>query len=458
MSPVTPTRSEAAPNARGTLHRELGLGFGLAVVVGGTVGVGILRTPGTIASLLLDPALILLVWLAGGAYCLLGANNLSEVSAAVPRAGGPYVFARRAFGPYPGFLIGWSDWLTNTVPLAYLPVALAEYTARLVPSLAGRESLVAMGTLVAFTVLNLLGLRVGSASQQVMSAAKALALLAFISAAFFLAPAAGAATGQPPTPALLRGSGSLWIALGAAMQLVIGTFGGWNAASYFSEENTNPGRSVPRALIGGLVVITVAYVMVNAAYLHVLPLSEFATTNLPAANTMQAVFGGNADRVVTMLSILLLLSIINPILMFSPRILFALSRDGFFLRQATMVNRGGTPATATIATAMVAGVLVLSGSFERLFSITAFLFIVVDLSVSFSLLRLRRAEPGLPRPYRARWAPWSTRFTALCSFALLAGFISSDPRTALVCVLMMAVSYPVFRFANRRAASGIGSA
>ncbi len=440
------------PTPRGALQRVLGVGFGLAIIVGGAVGVGILRTPGTIAGLVQHEVLVFLAWGLAGLYALLQANNLAELAAAIPRSGGSYVFARRALGPYGGFLIGWSDWLALTVATAYIPLAAAEYGARLVPSLAGFEPVVAVAGLAVFASLQLAGVRAGSRTQEVVSLAKAAALLAFV-AACLLAPAAPGSlpyAGSPPRD--IATGGVTLVAFAGALQLVIGAYGGWYAAAFFGEEQVDPGRDVPRALLLGVLVVMAIYLLMNAAYLHVLPIRALAASSLPAATAMQRVFGGASDRLVTGLALLVLLGILNALVMIAPRALFAIARDGLFFRRAASVNRRGTPAVATILTALVAVALALSGTFERLFALTAVLMTVVDAVNTLNVLVLRRREPGLARPYRAWGAPLTTVIALLASLALLVGFVAADRRTALVAVIFMALSYPVYRQVARHSA------
>jgi APA family basic amino acid/polyamine antiporter len=446
--------SIASPT-RGSLLRVLGVGFGIAVAVGGGVGVGILRTPGSIAGMLPDPALIIAAWVVGGGYALLQANNLSELAAALPRSGGPYVFARRALGGYGGFVVGWADWLSLVVATAYLPLALGEFTARLIPSLSGWEPVVAIATLAVLLALQLRGVRTGSRAQEVVAVLKGLALAGFVVLCFTATPsapgdaAAGAATGAAGGASGAAGGGVL-VAFAGALQLVIGAYGGWYAAAFFGEEQTNPGRDIPRALVVSVLLMMTLYVTVNLAYLRVLPMAEFSATKLPAASAMQRLMGGAADQTVTALSVILMVGIVNALLMIAPRALFALARDGLFLQQAATVNRGGTPVGATIATVAIAVALALSGTFERLFALTAVLMIFVDATNNVSLLVLRRREPALARPYRAVGAPATTVLSLLIALAMLAGFTASDPRTAGVALALIACSYPLYRFIARR--------
>ena len=181
---------EGAPDAhiaqRDKLLRILGLGFGLAVVVGGTIGVSIFRLPGPIATLLGNTWLILVIWTLGGIFILLNANYTAELATMIPKAGGPYVYARRAYGDFAGFVVGWSDWLGNVAAIAFLPIAFAEYAIALFsPSFTG-VTIVAIAFLLLLTFLNWIGLRAGSGTQELTSFLKAIALLSFVVACFAL--------------------------------------------------------------------------------------------------------------------------------------------------------------------------------------------------------------------------------------------------------------------------------
>ncbi|HEX8293134.1 MAG TPA: APC family permease, partial [Pyrinomonadaceae bacterium] len=224
---------------RGRLLRVLGVVFGMAVTVGITVGMGILRTPGEVAAQLPDPWLFLGVWALGGVYALCGAVSVAELGTMIPRSGGFYVFARRALGEYPGFVVGWSDWLSTCGTVAAVALVMGEYAGLLFPALAGRGREVAAGVTVAFALLQWRGVRWGGRSQELTSLLKTLAFAALIAACFAfggrgataLAPAAGGAAG----PAVPSGVGLL-TAVVLALQGVIYTYDGWYSTVYFGEE------------------------------------------------------------------------------------------------------------------------------------------------------------------------------------------------------------------------------
>jgi APA family basic amino acid/polyamine antiporter len=447
---TTQVAAGTIPLARGALLRILGLGFGLAVVVGGTIGVGILRTPGPVAALVTTPTLFLTVWVLGGIYALLGANYVSELATMLPHAGGPFVYARRAYGGYGGFALGWSDWINNTAALAFLGIASAEYLVRLVPALGGAEKPVAMATLAGFAALNWVGLRAGSRVQQLTSALKALALLLFVAVCLVAGGSGGVQTTAASQP--LPSGFALVVALVLAFQLVLGTYGGWNAAVYFAEEDQDSARNLPRSLLGGVGLIMGIYVLVNIGLLSVLSLPEIAGSTLPVADAVQRALGGMSGPLVTGFALLSLLGIINAVFMLTPRTLFALGREGLFSGTATAVNPGGTPVVALLITAVVAMLLTLSGTFETLLAVYAIIGVAMNIAQVGALFILRRREPELPRPYRTWGYPVAPLLLVCVDVALCVGFAVSDSRNALFAAIMLAASYPIYLVVKRRGA------
>jgi len=253
-----------------SLSRILGIGFSIAVIFGGTVGVGILRLPGTIAGEMGSFWPIMLTWLIGGAYALLGAISIAELGTAMPQAGGFYVYSRRAFGPAAGFAMGWADWLNNCAVVAFASVAAAEYLAALFPSLLPLQTPVALTILLAFTALQWNSLRIGSSVQQITSSITAITFI-FLAIACLTHhgvtnPQAAAAT----SPLHATGFVQRIIPLVAAMRAVVVTYDGWYEAIYFTEEDTDAAKHLPRAMIGGVLLVLGLYLLMNLAFLHVL--------------------------------------------------------------------------------------------------------------------------------------------------------------------------------------------
>jgi APA family basic amino acid/polyamine antiporter len=426
----------ATPSASRGLIRILGVGFGLAVIVGSTLGIGILRTPGLVAGQLPNTAAILAVWIAGGLYTLVGAACLAELGTMLPAAGGYYVYARRAFGNLAGFAVGWTDWLTYCAVLGYVSIAIGEFSALLVPSLLGREKTIAILTLAALAALQLAGLRVSSRFQEIATGVKCAAFLAVVIPAMMFArrmPSGSESMLRSPS------FGGLIVAL----QSVVITYGGWQSALYFAEEDRDPNRNLPRSMIGGVASVIVVYLLVNVALLQVLPLGDLARSTLPAADAAQVLLGGRGREIITILSIVSLPPMLNAILMIGTRILFAMGRDGLLWRRAASVTERGTPAAAMLATTAVALALIATGTFQRLVAVVAF-FLAANYAVCcLALVVLRRREPNLRRPYHAWGYPWSAALVLAGAAAFLVGAAAGDAMNAVGALVLLALGLMV---------------
>jgi APA family basic amino acid/polyamine antiporter len=451
--PATEHSAVVDPSApRGQLLRVLGVAFGLAVIVGGVIGMGILRTPGEVAARLPDVRLFLGVWLLGGLYALLGTVSVAELSTMLPRSGGFYVFARRALGEYPGFVIGWSDWLSTCGTVAAIALVVGEYAGALVPHLAGRNVQVALCAVLVFALLQWRGVRWGARTQELTSLVKTLAFAALIAACFIIggrsdtAPAGAVA---PPLASVPHGL-ALLPALVLALQGVIYTYDGWYNTIYFGEEVRDSARSIPRAMLGGVLLVIAVYLALNVALVYVLPLAQLAGAPLAAGTLAAAVFGPRGGTIISALATVSLLAAVNAYTMTAPRILFAMSRDGLCWRRAGVVNAGGTPTVALMSSTLATAVLIVySGTFERVLAALAFFF-VTNYAVAFlSVFVLRRRAPEAARPYRAWGYPWTTGAALIGSIAFLGGAIMSDTANSLAALLLLAISYPAFVLLKR---------
>lgn len=418
----------------GHLRRLLGLAFGLAVIVGSTIGVGILRTPGIVADHLPSSSAILIVWTVGGLYTLLGAACLAELGTMMPQAGGYYVYARRGFGDWIGFGVGWTDWLTYCTVLAYVSIGLAEFSGVLLPALAGWVRPVAIVTLLAMVALQWAGLKVSAWFQEWTTAVKFLAFLALIVAAFTMSPHAA------PGPVTLGAGQALsFSGIILALQAVVIAYGGWQSALYFTEEDRDPSRNLPRAMIGGVVSVIVVYLLVNLALLAVLPISALAKSTLPGADAAAILAGDRGKQILTILSVISLLPLLNAILMIGTRVLFAMGRDGLVSRRTASVNAGGTPDIATVVTTGVAVLLIASGTFQTLIALAS-VFLAVNYAVCcLALVVLRRREPNADRPIRAWGYPWSTGIVVVGAIVFLGGVLVNDTPSALKAAGLLAI-------------------
>jgi len=422
----------------------LGVGFGLAVIIGNTIGAGIFRAPGTIAAELPNPWFFLGVWVAGGLYALLGAIAIAELGTMIPRSGGQYVYSRYALGEYAGFIVGWSDWISSCGSTALVSLLIGEFSGALVPALAGRGPLIAAAIAIVFAVLQWRGIVWGSNIQNLTSLLKALAFVALIIAGFVFGSGIGytqSETKSPPYNLLL-----IAVPLIISLREVIYTYDGWSGVIYFSEEVKNPSRDIPRSLFGGVLTITAIYLLVNVALLYVLPVREIAGKEFAAGEAARVIFGANGDTVFRCLTIVSMLSSINALHLMATRVIFAMSRDGLFTTKAAVVNDGGTPSVSLWLSALVAVLFIIFGQTAgKVLTIVAFFFVANYILSFISLFVLRRTEPEKPRPYRAWGHPWTTGLALVGSVLFLAGAIASDTRNSIYALLLLAVSYPVFR-------------
>lgn len=436
--PLTGTRS------KGRLLRILGVGFGIAVIVGSTIGSGILLTPGYIAAQLRNPWLDTAAWVMGGIFALFCTLSVVELGTMLPQSGGWFVFSRRAFGPYGGFLVGCCDWTMQMAAMAYLAAAFGEFVAEFEPGWRAHQKLAAVACLVVLMALNWLGLRWGSRAQEITSLVKALALVAFVAACFTVSPHAAAAAGPAPQSLFHLAPLAVLVATIAALQPIIATYDGWYGAIYFAEEDEDPVRNLPRSSIAGVLACAAIFILVNAALLHVLSLGGLAASRLPAADAAALIFGARGREIILLISMVTAISTINACLLIAPRILFAMGRAGLMPAWMADVNRGGTPGAALLVGSLVSIALVLTGSFDTIVAVTAILYVAVYLSGFLSLFVLRIKEPDLPRPFKMWGYPWTNLGITLGAGGFLIAAIVGDLRHALFALVVMALTYPLY--------------
>jgi len=432
------------PKSHGHLLRVLGVGFGLAVTIGGTIGMGILRTPGDIAAQLPTPTLFIGIWILGGLYALLGAISIAELGAMIPRSGGFYVFAHRALGNYAGFIVGWSDWMSTCATLAVISMVVGEYMGVLVPTVANKPKAVALTVVLLFALLQWRGIRWGSLTQNITSLLKVVVFVVFVGVAFLHEPTIS----NKPGPAITHGF-ALLAAMILALQGVLYTYDGWYGICYFGGEILNPKRDVTRSMFGGVLSVIAIYVLVNFALLHVMPLSEIAGEPLAVGKAASLIFGRYGDTAIRALAIVSMLSTINAYTLSAPRILHAMSCDRLFTHHGTTVNKGGTPTITLLISTIVAVLFIVSGTFNQVLAVIAFFFVSYYTMAFISVFVLRRREPDLPRPYRVWGYPWTTIIVTVGSIAFLAGAVAGDTKNSLWALALLAISAPVYLVVKR---------
>ena len=391
------------------LERRIGLWSGIAVVIGSTIGSGIFRSPAGIADKLPGPLPMLMVWLAGGVFAICGALTLAEVASALPQTGGIYVFLRQGWGKVPAFVFGWSQLvMIRAASLGAIAITFAEYFWRVKngapasPEQALTVRFIAAGAILVTGIFNVVGVRVGSTFTNLTVIAKYGALLFIIIVAFTLGLPE---TGGHYTPAVPPGSFTL-PAFGLALVSTLWAFDGWADLSYNGGEVKDPQRNLPRALIGGTLLVIAIYMLANLAYLAVLPIEEIRVSKLVAADVAQKVIGAGGVIFVSVTVMISTFGTLNTVLLTSPRVFFAMAADGLLFKGVAAVHpRFGTPWVAVTLTAFLGASFVLLRSFEQLADafVTAFLpFYLLAVAAIFRL----RGRPDYQPSFRVPLYPF----------------------------------------------------
>ena len=415
----------SAMSSRGSLLRVLGVAFGIAAVVGGMVGQGILRTPGIIAGAVHSPELILALWAAGAVLAAISAFAYVELATAIPCAGGTYEYARRAFGPLAGVVAGWGAWLILITLEAFLAIVVAEFLLRLGVLSEFHPSVLAVGVLIIFWGLNWTSTRIAGDSQIIFSAFKGAALIALIVLLFAHPGASGPSqSAEVAAPVGIA-------ALAIAMRNIINTYNGWDEVVYFSEEMKTPERTLPRAIGGGIAGVAILYLLINLALLHVLSPAQMAGSKLVAADAVQLVLGATGEVAMTIFAVISVAAITNLAMMKSARIGFALARAGQLPSKLGQVAISGIPRWALSVSTLLAMAFAATGTYETVVAMNVAVGLGLTIAVNFAVIRLRRTEPDLPRPFRMPWFPLPPILAIGLNAALLAALIYEDPGHSL---------------------------
>jgi APA family basic amino acid/polyamine antiporter len=313
------------------------------------------------------------------------------------------------------------------------------------PALAGWRVLVGVALVLLFGLLLWRGIRIGDLSQQILSAAKALAFGSLI-AVCLLAPVPSSTAASPIVGSGALPSGvALMTAIVLALQAVIYTYDGWTGPLYFGEETRNPGHGIPRSMVLGVLLVILIYVLVNVAFVRVLGVGRMAGDPFVAASAGEALFGARGDVVIRLLVLVSILSGMNACALMAPRVLLAMSRDRLLPAALETVNPGGTPSVAHWTSIVVAAGFIVTGTVNSVLALCAFFF-VANYTLSFlSVFALRRKEPETPRPWRVPGFPYTTGLALLGSLGFLAGSVVSDWGNSWKSLLLLALSYPVYR-------------
>jgi basic amino acid/polyamine antiporter, APA family len=437
-----------APDADG-LRRELGLFDATMINVGTIIGSSIFIVPSSIAAGFGAAFPTLVVWIAGALVSLCGALCIAELGAAMPRAGGQFVYLRRAFGPVWGWLYGWgAAVIINPASIAFVSVGFASYLGFFLPLSALGVKLVAALAILLLTALNCLGLRVGVTVQNVLTLLKIGAVVALVGLCLGL-PGGHLANLRPfwPSDSLAGMVGPF----GLAMVLALGAYDGWIEITYVGSELGNPARDMARSVLWSTLLVGVLYIGVSVAVIYVLGQAAAGKSALVAADAMKVVLGPAGGAFITIAILVSTIGCDNGMIFTAARIPFAMARTGeFFPWAARLHPRHATPNTALVVQGVWAAVLALSGTYNQLVTYMVFVSFLFYAMSCAAVLVLRRREPGLERPYRAWGYPGTPVVFILFSVFLILNTTLEAPGDAAIGAALLVAGLPVYWWCRRR--------
>ena len=434
-----------------TYLRRLGLFSGVMMVIGGIIGSGIFRNPSVVPRLVHTGPLTLAVWVLGGAIAMTGAFIFSELGARRPEAGGGYVYLREAYGSLPAFLYAWSLLLViATGAIAAVAITFANYVVALADLDVRATVPLAMSAVVVLTGINYVGVQPGAITQNIFTVLKLAALGVLILVGLLVGGSGPLGPASPPAP-----QGSLTLAIGSALVPVLFSYGGWQQTNFIAGEIRNPERNLPRAIVIGVAIVVMVYVLANIAYLRALGAEGLAASTAPAADAMGRLLGPAGTTFIALAIAVSTFGFLDLVILVTPRVYQTMASDGlFFPSMARLHPKYRTPSVALIVQAIWALALVYSGEYEALAAYVVFGdWIFFGLAASTLLVFRRRDRvAGAPPPaISTPFVPFSVFLFMLAALYVVIGSIASNPGNALKGAILILAGMPVYWFWRRRA-------
>lgn len=459
------SESRAAASTQPSLERGLSIWGAASIVVGTVIGSGVFLVPSTMIRAVGSVKVLFAVWVLAGILSLFGALTYAELAAAMPEAGGEYVYLSAAYGPFWGFLYGWTQfWVAKSGSIATLAAGFYTYLSIFYPALGATVAvlplhigprgslleihygqLIAIGVILFLGGVNYLGVRAGGGVQILVTALKITLLAAVIAIGLFSGHGHWSNfAGHIPAAAGIAG-------FFTAMVSALWAFDGWNNVSMVSSEVQQPQRNLPRALIFGTIAVIAIYLLINLAYFYVLTPEQVGLSNRVAASMMSTVGGRAAEAGVTIAVLISIFAALNGSILSGSRVPYAMARDGLFFRTAAVVNpKFRSPGHAMMLLCLWSCVVVLSGWFDDLYNFVIFGSWILYLMTALSVIVLRRTRPDLPRPYRVIGYPVVPVLFVLVALSLLVSTLQTRPRESCMGLGMMSLGIPFYFFWKRR--------
>ncbi|MDI6802560.1 MAG: amino acid permease [Bacteroidota bacterium] len=450
------------------LKRGLNLFDATMLVVGSMIGSGIFIAPSLIAGYVQTPGLIILIWVVGGLLTVFGSLSYAELAAAMPRTGGQYVFLREAYSPLWGFLYGWTLFLViQTGFIAAVAVAFAKYLGVFIPSLSesnvvfsfqnftiNSAQIIAIISIVLLSVINIFGVKLGAAVQNIFTVSKVAALASLIGVSFIVGN--GSLSNFTPvlTPIIPEALGlSLFAAIAVAMSKALFAYDAWNSVTFTAEEIKHPEKNLPRALVIGTAATAIIYTLTTMAYIYIVPVEQMATVadNRIAAEVAQIVFGPAGLVFITAAILISTFGCNNGLILAGPRVYYAMANDKlFFEKVKTVHTKFKTPAVSLVYQCVWACLLTLTGTYSDLLTYTAFASLLFGVLTIVGLFVLRKKLPGLNRPYKTWSYPVVPALYVLGALFFIVFIFIGDLRNSGLGLAIIIAGIPAYFYLKSR--------
>lgn len=445
------------------LRRDLGTLPAISIVVGTVIGSGIFLVPKTMILRVGSVEWVFAVWIIGGLLSLAGALSYAELAAALPEAGGEYVFLREAYGPLWGFIYSWTQmWVAKSGSIATLATAFFLYLANFFAPLDGLfytvplpigphggplelrwSQLAAIALIALLGWLNYFGVKLGGNVQVGVTVIK-ITLIGLVIIA-------GLALGHPHAPAPGAVASLTFTGFIAALVAALWAYDGWNNVSMVSSEIRRPQKNLPLALIGGTLAVILIYMLANAAYFRVMTPGEVGGADRVAADMMRKIWGSAGANGVSVAAMISIFAALNGAILTGARVPYAAARDGYFFSAAARVHpRYRTPGVSIAGLSAWAGLLVLTGKFDDLFNLVIFASWILYGMTAAAVIVLRVKRPDLPRPYRTLGYPVVPIVFVAAACVLLLSTARDRPRESLIGIGLILMGLPFYFFWAKR--------
>jgi APA family basic amino acid/polyamine antiporter len=425
------------------LKRVLSLMDATMINAGGIIGSGIFMVPATVALYTMSSSLFFSVWIFGGIVSLFGALSVAELGAAMPKAGGQYVYLSEAYGPVWGYLYGWAAVaVINTASIAAVGVAFSEYLGFFIPMSTLSIQLIAVLMIIILTIINIIDVKSGAQFQNLFTLTKLAAIFGII--VLGLSLDGGSASNLEPL--FTENSFSTLIgSLGLAMVAVLWTFDGWIFVTYVAGEIKDPGRNIPLSIILCMIIVVSVYLALNFVLVYILGFNGMIGSDLVMSDAASVFLGDVGATIVTIIILISLIGANNGFVLTSARINYAMAKDGLFFKQAgTIHSTFQSPTNALIIQCVWACILTFTGTFNQLITYIIFASWIFYGMSAGAVIVLRKKRPDLDRPYKTPFYPWIPAIFILFSIFLTINTILEAPRDAAIGTAIILAGLPLY--------------